>query len=318
MIFWLSSLAMADCQLCGSRHADELPCPQVRTGQQLGKYTIGPVIGIGGIAAVYAAEHPVLRRTIAVKILHKRFSKDRELAARFVREARETAALGHPAFVSVHDAGTTDDGCSFIEMDRLEGRELYGMRKEFGPLEIERVVWIAISILDALTVLHARGVIHRDLKTQNIYLVPTPAGDQVKLLDLGFAKVEDELKLTSKEHILGTPFYISPEQYLDPHAVDARADLFSLGVVMFELLTGDWPYTWETKRDLLGKVMKGDLERHPGSRRPDVPAWLDAIVARSLAHAREDRFESAAAMKAALEQGPPPEKAGLLRRLFGG
>jgi len=132
----------------------------------------------------------------------------------------------------------------------------------------------------------------------------------------GFAKVEDELKLTSKEHILGTPFYISPEQYLDPHAVDARADLFSLGIVMFETLIGDWPYTWETKRELLGKVMKGDLERHPATRRPDIPPWLDAIVARALAHAREDRFESAAAMKAALEQGP--EKPGILRRLFGG
>lgn len=309
---------MADCQLCGSRHADEPPCPQLRTGQQLGKYVIGPVIGIGGIAAVYAAEHPVLRRTIAVKVLHRRFAKDRELAARFVREARETAALGHPAFVSVHDAGTTDDGCSYIEMDRLEGRELYSMRKEAGPLEIERVVWIAISILDALAVLHARGVIHRDLKTQNIYLVSTPAGDQLKLLDLGFAKVEDELQLTSKEHILGTPFYISPEQYLDPSAVDVRADLFSLGIVMFELLTGDWPYAWDTKRDLLAKVMKGDLERHPAARRPDVPDWLDAIVARALAHKREDRFESAAAMKAALEQGPPADKPGLLRRLFGG
>ena len=180
------------------------------------------------------------------------------------------------------------------------------------------MIWIATSILDALTVLHGRGVIHRDLKTQNIYVVPTPAGDQIKLLDLGFAKVEDSLKLTSKQQILGTPFYISPEQYLDPSGVDARADLFSLGVVMFELLTGDWPYTWENKRDLLGKVMDGDLERHPIARRPDVPEWLDAIVARALAHKRQDRFESAAAMKAAIEQGPPPEKSGILRRLFGG
>src|SRR5258706_1870799 len=251
---------MADCQLCGSGHADGVACPQSRTGQTLaGKYTIGPVLGIGGIAAVYSAEHPVLRRNIAVKILHKRFAKDRELATRFVREARETAALGHPAFVHVHDAGTTDDGCPYIEMDRLEGRELYSLRKESGPLAPEHVAWIAIQILDALTVLHGRGVIHRDLKTQNIYLVPMPQGDQVKLLDLGFAKVEDELKLTSKQHILGTPFYISPEQYLDPHAVDARADLFSLGIVMFETLVGDWPYTWENKRDLLGKVMRGDL-----------------------------------------------------------
>jgi eukaryotic-like serine/threonine-protein kinase len=203
-------------------------------------------------------------------------------------------------------------------MDRLEGKELYSLRKEYGPLAPDHVVWIAIQILDALAVLHARGVIHRDLKTQNIYIVPTPQGDQVKLLDLGFAKVEDELKLTSKEHILGTPFYISPEQYLDPHAVDARADLFSLGIVMFETLVGDWPYEWKDKRDLLGKVMKGQLERHPANRRPDVPSWLDAIVAKALSHAREDRFESAVAMKAALEQGPPPEKSGILRRIFGG
>ncbi len=309
---------MADCLMCGSQHADEPPCRQLRTGQQLGKHTIGAVIGVGGIAAVYEAVHPVLNKKIAVKILHQRFAKDRELSARFVREARETAAMGHPAFVAVHDAGTTDDGCAFIEMDRLEGRELYSMRKDAGPLEIERVIWIATSILDALIVLHARGVIHRDIKTQNIYVVPTASGDQIKLLDLGFAKVEDELKLTSKQQILGTPFYISPEQYLDPTAVDGRADLFSLGVVMFELLTGDWPYTWENKRDLLGKVMDGNLERHPITRRPDCPEWLDAIVARALAHKRDDRFESAVTMKAAIEQGPPPTKSGILRRLFGG
>jgi len=310
---------MSDCQLCATGHAgDARACPQLRTGQSLaGKYTIGPLLGVGGIAAVYAAQHPVLRREIAVKILHKRYAKDRELAGRFVREARETAALGHRAFVEVHDAGTTDDGCPYIEMERLAGVELYSMRKTHGPLDPERVVHIALEILDALVVLHARGVIHRDIKTQNIYVVPTPDGDRIKLLDLGFAKVEDELRLTSKEHILGTPFYISPEQYIDPHAVDARADLFSLGVVMFETLTGDWPYQWESKRDLLSKVMKGDLERHPTALRPDVPAWLDAIVAKALAHAREDRFESAAAMKAALEAREPPDKPGLLKRIFG-
>jgi serine/threonine-protein kinase len=124
--------------------------------------------------------------------------------------------------------------------------------------------------------------------------------------------------LTSNEQLLGTPLYISPEQYVDPHGVDARADLFSLGVIMFETLTGDWPYTWQTKRELLSKVMKGDLERHPMRVHPDIPAWLDAIVARALSLKREDRFESALAMKAALEQGPSREKSGLLRRLFGG
>jgi eukaryotic-like serine/threonine-protein kinase len=312
---------MADCQLCGARHPDHVEvCPRARTGQVLAdKYVLGPLLGVGGIAAVYTAEHPVLRRPIAVKILHERYANDRELSARFVREARETAALGHPAFVRVYDAGITHDGCAFIEMDRLEGHDLYALRKLRGPFEPDRVAEIAIAVLDALAALHASGIVHRDLKAQNIYMVTTPEGpEHIKLLDLGFAKVDDQLQLTSKEHILGTPFYISPEQYLDPSAVDARADLFSLGVVMFELLVGDWPYTWTDKRDLLSKVLKGELERHPASRRPDVPAWLDAIVARALAHAREDRFASALAMKDELTRRGPPERPSLLGRLFGG
>src|SRR5690606_31442548 len=121
------------------------------------------------------------------------------------------------------------------------------------------------------------------------------------------------------EQVLGTPMFISPEQYLDPSAVDARADLFSLGIVMFEQLTGTWPYEWKTKRDLLGKVMAGELERHPATRRPDIPEWLDAIVARALAKAREDRFESALEMKEALERGGQrPSRPSLIGRLFGG
>src|SRR4051812_19527123 len=104
--------AMADCQLCAGTHADDTPCPQSRTGQPHEKYLLGPILGIGGIATVYSATHPVLGREIAVKIIHKRFAKDAELTARFLREARETAALGHPSFVRVHDAGTTADGCA--------------------------------------------------------------------------------------------------------------------------------------------------------------------------------------------------------------
>lgn len=306
---------MTECQLCGRNHPD--PCPHSRTGENLGgKYTLGPLLGVGGIAAVYAATHQLLRRDIAVKILHKRFAGDAELAARFLREARETANLGHPAFVRVYDAGTTDDGCPFIEMDRLEGQELYAVRKAYGAFPAERVVHITSGVLDALAALHGNGVVHRDLKSQNIYIVPSPDGDRIMLLDLGFAKVEDSLKLTSKQHVLGTPMYISPEQYTDPSAVDARADLFSLGVVMFELLTNEWPYDWDGKRDLLAKVMKGQLERHPAQRNVAVPDWLDAIVAKALAHRREDRFESAVEMKQAIDRGAP--RPSLLGRLFGG
>jgi len=313
---------MAACQLCDVVHPGEPEeCPERRTGETVaGKYLVGALLGVGGMAAVYSARHAVLQRDIALKILHKRFATDRELSARIVREARETAAMGHPAFVHVHDAGVTEDGCAFIEMESLDGRDLHSIRKTDGALDPARVVRISVAVLEALEALHARGVIHRDMKSSNIYLSPGPDGrDQVKLLDLGFAKVEDELKLTAKNQLLGTPFYISPEQYIDPTAVDARSDLFSLGVVMFEVLTAKWPYSYVSKKELLSKVVKGELERHPARQRPELPGWLDLIVAKALAHDREQRFASATEMKAALERAtmPEPAKPGLLRRLFG-
>lgn len=294
----------------------------MRTGETiLGKYQIGSLLGVGGMAAVYTAEHLMLRREIALKILHKRFAVDKELAARFVREARETAAVGGTAFVSVHDAGTTDDGCAFIEMDRLDGKDLYTIRKSEGMLDPLRVTRISIGVLSALEALHARRVIHRDLKSSNVYLTSGDGGTEtVKILDLGFAKADDELKLTNRNQLLGTPFYISPEQYTDPTAVDGRADLFSLGVVMFEVLTNKWPYSYKSKRELLAKVMKGDLERHPTKLRPEIPGWLDLAVARALAHDRTKRFESAAEMRDALEAGesvPPRGKPSFLKRILG-
>ncbi len=308
---------MAGCQMCASSHeGGPDTCPTLRVGQLIAnKYQLVELIGSGGIAAVYAAHHKLLRRDVALKILHPRFAQDPELATRFVREARETAALGHPAFVGVHDAGVADDGCAFIEMDRLEGNDLWSLRETNGVMEPMRAVRVAISVLDGLDALHRRSVIHRDLKSANIFI---EAGtDRVVLLDLGFVKVTDEHALTDPEQLLGTPLYISPEQCFDPRQVDGRADLFSLGVVLFENLTGGWPYAWSSKRDLLKRVMSGDMERHPAKRRPEIPAWLDDVVARSLAFDREQRFANAAEMRAALERGPRTQRPSLLRRLLG-
>ncbi|HLL23271.1 MAG TPA: serine/threonine-protein kinase [Kofleriaceae bacterium] len=307
----------ADCQMCGAVHPKWAEhCPETRTGETvLGKYEIGPVLGLGGMATVYAARHTVLRRDVALKVLHRRFAGDKELGARFVREARETAATGHAAFVGVHDAGTTEDGCAFIEMERLAGRDLYSLRKAEGTIAADRAVRIAVQVLDALEVLHKRSVIHRELKSANIYIERSGDEERVKLLDLGFAKASDDLNLTAPNALLGTPFYISPEQYIDPTTVDARADLFSLGIVLFEVLTGEWPYAYENKRDLLSKVMFGQLERHPAAKNDKVPQWLDQVVARALALDRAKRYDSAAAMRAALQQ--KPGKPGILRRLFG-
>jgi serine/threonine-protein kinase len=306
---------MPGCQLCGGEHAvGPEACPEKRLGEVIaGKYVIEALLGCGGICAVYAAHHRILRRDIALKIVHQRYATDAELGARMVREARETAAIGHTAFVAVHDAGIAEDGCAYIEMARLEGRDLYTIRTTDGPLAPERAVAIAIDVLDALEALHARGVIHRDLKSSNIFI----EGERVRLLDLGMAKVDDEYNVTLPNQLLGTPFYISPEQLFDPRSVDARTDLFALGVVLFEVLTSSWPYQYENKKALLKRVMKGELERHPAARRDEIPIWLDHIVARSLAFDREQRFTSAAEMRAALERGSRKKSPSLLRRLFG-
>lgn len=312
-----TAMASGVCRLCDSKHpGGPESCEELRTGEVVNKLEVGDLLGLGGMAAVYKATHRVLQREVALKVLHKRFATDHELAARFVREARATAAVGHPAFVGVHDAGVTDDGCAYIEMDRLDGRDLYSVRKEEGRIAPDRAARIAIAILSALEALHARGVIHRDLKSANIFLVPQPDGtEQVKLIDLGFAKVADEQKLTTPEQLLGTPFYISPEQYIDPTTVDHRADLFSLGVVLYEVLVGDWPYEFKSKNSLMTKVVNGDLERHPGRREIDVPPWLDAVVAKALAHDREQRWVDAAAMRAPLEAGLATRPS-FLRRVF--
>jgi len=156
-------------------------------------------------------------------------------------------------------------------MDRLNGCDLLSACIDAGPFSADRAVPIVIALLDALDALHARGVIHRDLKTSNVFLVvEDDGGEQIKLLDLGFAKVAHETEAHRAKVMIGTPLYTSPEQYADPTTVDPRADLFSLGVVMFEILTGLSPYQFTSKMDLLKKVVLGELERHPQAERAEI------------------------------------------------
>ena len=258
---------MPGCQLCGGDHAvGPEGCPELRLHETIaGKYVIESLLGCGGICAVYAAHHKTLRRDIALKVVHKRFARDAELGARFVREARETAAIGHPAFVPVFDAGIAEDGCAYIEMDRLDGRDLYAIRTDDGPLAPERAVTIAIDVLDALEAL-ARARHHPPRPQELEHLRRRPGEKRPRCSTSGSPRSPTSQASTAPNQLLGTPFYISPEQLFDPRSVDARADLFALGVVMFEVLTGDWPYAYEGKNELLRRVMKGEIERHPAAR----------------------------------------------------
>ncbi len=309
-----------DCSLCDDLHPRGAPeCPGRRVGTVVaGKYRVERILGIGGVGVVYSAIHEVLRRPVALKMIHPQFAYDKELCARFVREAREQAAIGHPGIVDVRDSGVAEDDCCWLEMERLEGRDLYAVIEADGPLSIERTTAIARDILNTVAVVHARGVVHRDLKSPNIFLATTPTSDCVKILDFGFAKVDDDLQLTMPGEQLGTVIYMSPEQYQDSRTVDHRTDLYAIGVIVFEMLTAKWPLEWTSKPELRRKLLTNDVERHPRTKRTDVPEWLDAIVAKAMARDRDQRFATAGEMLAALDRGPPdpPARPSLLERLF--
>jgi serine/threonine-protein kinase len=291
------------CALCDDLHPEGArECPARRVGTTVaGKYHLTGILGIGGMAAVYEARHTLLGRTVALKMVHWDRSKDVELAGRFLREAREMAGLGHVCIPAVHDTGIAEDGSPYIEMERLVGETLYALRKREGQFSPARTVAITGQILDALTLIHARNMIHRDLKSPNVFVLRDPGYERVKILDFGFAKVADGQALTRANQLLGSPMFMAPEQCIDPTQVDARADIYSLGVIMFELLTGQWPISFTSKRELIRKVMQGEVTRNPREVRPDVPPRLDALVARALARNRQSRPASAGEMRCELD-----------------
>ena len=197
-----------------------------------GRYELDTVLGHGGMAEVYVGTDRVLGRPVAVKILADRFARDGSFVARFRREARSAAALNHPNVVSVFDTGS-DDGTHYIVMEYIKGKSLAQIVREDAPLMPERAVEIAQGVAEALAFAHAAGIVHRDVKPGNIMLTPT--GD-VKVMDFGIARATTGDSLTQTATVLGTATYFSPEQAQgDP--VDARSDIYSLGVVLYEMLT---------------------------------------------------------------------------------
>lgn len=290
------------CDFCDTLHPQGSPqCPARRLGTTVaGKFLLRSILGIGGMATVYGAEHVALKRNSALKIVHVGRNRDSELAARFLREAREMAALGHRGIPAIHDTGVDGDGSPYIEMERLEGETLYALRKREQPLPIPRAIGFVCEILDAVGAIHGRELVHRDLKSPNIFVCRDDEGERIKILDFGFAKAADGQDLTHENELLGTPIYMAPEQILDPRQVDARADIYSLGVITFELLTGRWPLLPGPPREQIRKVVRGDILRSPQQLRPEVPAALDAAVRRALAAERSERFASTTEMTAAL------------------
>jgi eukaryotic-like serine/threonine-protein kinase len=252
-----------------------------------GRYAIDSVLGHGGMAEVYLGTDRVLGRQIAVKVLGSQFAKDGSFVARFRREAQSAAALNHPNVVSVFDTGS-DDGTHFIVMEYVKGKTLSQIIREDGPLLPERAVEIAYAVAEALAFAHRNGIIHRDVKPGNIML--TPSGD-VKVMDFGIARASTSDSLTQTATVLGTATYFSPEQ-AQGEPVDARSDVYSLGCVLYEMLTAHPPFTGETSVAVAYKHVKE--EPVPPSRiNPDVPVDLDAVVLKCLAKNPGNRYQSA-------------------------
>jgi serine/threonine-protein kinase len=268
-----------------------------------GRYRVCRRLGKGGMGVVYAAEHIELGKTIALKMLLPAYSENAEVVARFLREARSAAAVGHPGIVEVFDLGR-DGNHAFLAMELLEGEELHDRIVRARPLAPGWVARVGVEICEAMGAAHARGVIHRDLKPQNVFLVRRPGDvETVKVLDFGIAKLVDSDQpgsaLTKTGQIFGTPLYMSLEQMSGNKTVDARTDVYAIGAMLYEALSGDPPFAAESFMALV--LMVTTQEPKPlDSLRSDLPPGLAGIVTRAMAKHVDDRFASADELAAAL------------------
>src|SRR5215218_8611014 len=261
------------------------------------RYRLVRPLGSGGMADVFLAHDSILDRNVALKVMSTRYASDDEFVERFKREAQSAAALSHPNIVSIFDRGASEDGTYYIAMEYLPGGTLKDRIMHKGALPARTAAAVALQIAEALQAAHERGVIHRDIKPHNILI--TESGD-VKVTDFGIARAASSSTMTRTGSILGTAHYISPEQAMGEH-VGPASDLYSLGVVLYEMLTGELPYDADTPLGIAMKHVNGHL-RQPKEVDPQIPAGINAITCRLLAKDPEDRYASDAELIEDLER----------------
>src|SRR5512133_4093661 len=256
-----------------------------------GRYRILRKLGTGGMANVYLAEDEVLGRRVAIKILNDRHAGDDQFVERFRREAKNAASLSHPNIVSIYDRGEAE-GTYYIAMEYLDGRSLKELIVARGPAPIHLAVDYARQILSALRFAHRHGIVHRDIQQHNVLV---DGAGRVKVTDFGIARAGTS-QMTETGSIVGTAQSLSPEQARGGE-VDPRSDLYSLGIVLYELLTGKTPFEGETPVEIAMKHLS-NAPQPPSKLRPDIPRELDMVVLRALAKSPDDRYQSADEMEA--------------------
>lgn len=270
----------------------------------LGKYRVERVLGQGGMGIVVAARHVELGQLYAIKFLLPDVLDHDDAIERFLREARAAAQLRSEHVARVHDVGRMENGAPYMVMEHLDGCDLKVRLARQGPLPIEDAVTYVLHVCDAISEAHARGIIHRDLKPANLFLVHRHNGSAcVKVLDFGISKFTgpEEVDLTNTSMALGSPLYMSPEQMLTSKTVDRRTDIWALGVILYELLTGSSPFHAGSKHEVFAKILQ-EKPRPLREVRPEVPEGIVDVVTRCLSKRRDDRFATVEELTQALQE----------------
>jgi tRNA A-37 threonylcarbamoyl transferase component Bud32 len=264
-----------------------------------GRYQVVRLLGSGGMGAVYEGRHVVVGKRVAIKFLHAEFAQNEEVLKRFYREAQAAAAIGHKSIVDIMDVGVSPDNEPYLVMEYLEGEDLDSMLQRTGALSVEAACGILEPALLALEAAHTKGIVHRDLKPANIFLVRNEgSAPTVKLIDFGISKFtggNKESRLTRTGSLLGTPAYMAPEQARGVGDVDHRADVYSMGVILYHMLTGALPFDGENYNALLINVLTTEARR-PRELNPSIPADAEAVILKQLRKSPAERSQSAREM----------------------
>ena len=256
----------------------------------LGRYEIVDELGRGAMGVVYKAHDPLIERLVAIKSINLNSLDKRqkeEYQARFYQEAKAAGRLNHPNIVTIYDLGESGD-VAYIAMELMEGRELHNIINSKQRLPIDETLNIAIQVAEGLTFAHQHGIVHRDIKPSNIMILND---NHVKIADFGIAQMESSLALTQAGMIMGSPLYMSPEQ-VKGASIDARSDIFSFGIVLYELLTGRRPFSGENANSVMYQIVN-EAPAKPDSLNPDISAALSLVISKCLEKKPEDRYQNA-------------------------
>jgi serine/threonine-protein kinase len=286
-----------------------------------GKYRVDRILGMGGMGVVVAAHHIQLDDKVAIKFMLPEALGNPEAVARFLREARAAVRIKSEHVARVSDVGTLETGAPYMVMEYLEGRDLSQWLRDNGALPVGQAVELLLQACEALAEAHMLGIVHRDLKPANLFVIHRPDGSLgVKVLDFGISKMVGSTgsgtDMTRTSATMGSPLYMSPEQLQSSRDVDARSDIWSLGVILYELLTNQAPFNGETLPQVLMQIMQAPTPPLR-DKRHDAPQGLEAVLFKCLAKDRAQRFQSVHAMAVALAEFGPPAGRGSVERIAG-